>query len=76
MNRKTATSLVVATLFIAGITSQANTAPEAYDPVLASFDRAFNHESVPAASVTGADVQNDVLYQHINRPLQTGGEND
>ena len=76
MNRKTATSLVVATLFIAGITSQANTAPEAYDPVVASFDRAFNHESAPAALVTRAEVESDILYQHINRPLQTGGEND
>ena len=41
------------------------------DPVAESFDRAFNHEPAPAAPATRESIDDDVLYDLVNLPLQT-----
>ena len=36
------------------------------DPVIASFEREFNHQSVPAAPATRSDLDQDPLYAQLN----------
>ena len=45
------------------------------DPVTASFEREFGHESPQPKPVTRDDIDSDILYQEINTPLQSP-END
>jgi hypothetical protein len=41
------------------------------DPIAASFERELNHESVVPAPAARADIDEDILYSLINKPLQT-----
>ena len=65
------TSLMIAAIFVAAIGSQARQAQTANDPVIASFERVLHHEAGRAARATRSDIDNDVLYELVNQPLQT-----
>lgn len=41
------------------------------DPIVASFERDMNREAVQPKTVTRDDVDSDVLYERINKRLQT-----
>ena len=49
----------------------ASNTEDASDPVVASFDRELNHEPTPAQDATRDDIDEDVLYTLINKPLQS-----
>ena len=40
------------------------------DQVIASFEREFNHEPTAAKPAERADIDADVLYELVNKPLQ------
>ena len=46
-------------------------ADEAKDPIVTSFEREFNHEAPQPKTINGKDVEDDVLYERINKPLQS-----
>ena len=37
------------------------------DPIVASFERELNHQRAPAARATGAAIDDDVLYEKMNK---------
>ena len=64
-------SLVITGTFVAALGSQAKQTQAIDDPVIASFDRALQHEATPAAPATRSDIDSDVLYELVNQPLHT-----
>jgi hypothetical protein len=46
--------------------------PTVEDPILASFERELSHEPGQAAPTTGSGIDDDVLYDLISAPLQSG----
>ena len=49
----------------------ASNSDDSSDPVVASFERELNHEPTPAQDVTRDDIDDDVLYTLVNKPLQS-----
>jgi len=45
-------------------------AGETEDQVVASFEREFNHKTPAAKPATRAAIDEDVLYELVNKPLQ------
>ena len=43
---------------------------ETDDPIVASFERELNHKPIAAQPATRADIDEDVLYELVNKPLQ------
>ena len=44
------------------------------DPVAASFERELNHESEVPSPAARTDIDEDILYSLINKPLQSQPE--
>lgn len=51
-----------------------SSAGEAKDPVAASFERVFDHQPTPAATLTREDIDTDVLYKLVNQTLLVPAE--
>jgi len=68
--------LTFAALALAIISSTADSrySVVADDQVIASFEREFSHETVLAAATTREAISSDVLYELINKPLQSAEE--
>lgn len=47
-------------------------AGESDDQIVASFEREFNHETPAEKPATRAAVDEDILYDLVNKPLQDG----
>ena len=45
---------------------------ESDDQIVASFEREFNHETPAARPAKRAAIDEDVLYELVNKPLQDG----
>ena len=45
---------------------------ESDDQIVASFEREFNHETPAAKPATRAAIDEDVLYELVNKALQDG----
>ena len=72
-------SLTITAIFVAALGSHARQTQTTDDAVMASFERALNHEAGPAAPATRSSIDNDVLYELVNQPLHTqgsGADND
>lgn len=67
---------MITAIFVVAIGSQAKQVRSAEDPVIASFDRSLHHEAGPAATATGSDIDNDILYELVNQPLLSDADND
>jgi len=65
------TWLMLAALSLNIVATQADDSAQNDDQVVASFERAFNHEPVPAQDVKRDDIDEDVLYTLVNKALQS-----
>ena len=63
--------LLLATLSLNIVVTQADDSAQNDDQVVASFERALNHEPVPAQDVKRDDIDEDALYTLINKALQS-----
>ena len=68
MNKLFTTWLLVAAFSVDAIASSDN---DADDPVVSSFERELNREPAPAKDVTRDEIDEDVLYTLVNKPLQS-----
>ena len=70
--------LIINSVLIASVTLGAANASalEPHEPVLASFERQFNHQPTPAAPATNAAIEDDALYRIVNTALWTPAEED
>jgi len=70
---KTIVVLIIAALLLAIISTRADSrvGGVADDPIVASFEREFNHQGTPSAAATGAAIDSDKLYELVNKPLQS-----
>ena len=68
--------LAFASLLLAVISSTADSRNNgvADDQVIASFEREFNHKTMPATAATRVAINSDALYEFINKPLQSAEE--
>jgi len=63
--------LLLATLSLNIVATQADDSAQYDDQVVASFERALNHEPAPAQDVKRDDIDEDALYTLINKALQS-----
>ena len=63
---------VAATMLLALVSNAADKPEDAtQDVIVDSFERELNHEAPQPKNVTRDAIDNDVLYDQINKPLQT-----
>ena len=70
-HQQTTIVLMITAAAIAVFGSYANSTQPAEDQLHASFERELHHTAGPAAPAKRSDVDEDVLYELINKPLQS-----
>ncbi len=77
---KTRTFLVIWIFAAMLATFASNAAEKPTDPVgkqvAASFERDLNREATQPTTATGDDIDDDVLYERIAKPLQSPDSNE
>jgi len=68
--------LTFGALLLAVISSTADSRNSGFagDQVIASFEREFNHKTMPATAATRVAINSDELYKLVNKPLQSAEE--
>ena len=73
MNIRTCFVVWICSALLSAFASNAaeNPAETSDDPIVASFERELNHETPQPNAVSGSDIDSDILYERIAKPLQS-----